>query len=55
MKRIKILFIAIIVLEFVALFCALWHIPFNPYGFYWFVCVFIVIGLQYYEIFFKRK
>ena len=54
MKRMKLIFIAFIILELIAVLCMIFKVPFNPYGYYWWIASIIVLGFQVYEIFFRK-
>ena len=55
MKRMKLIIIAFIILELIALLCMVFKIPFNPYGYYWLFFSSIVLGFEGYEVFFRKS
>ena len=55
MKRMKLIIIAFIILELIAVLCMVFKVPFNPYGYFWWLFCIITLGFESYEIFFRKS
>lgn len=55
MKRMSIIIVLMLIWCLVAVGCAIYKVPFDIYGKYWWMVSIVLLGLEWYEVYKVRK